>query len=215
MTANTTIADGTTVTGTLSKKVKLTIAANATVTLSGATINSTGSNDSSCPWAGLTCEGNATIILVGDNTVRGFYGGYPGIRVPLGATLTIEGDGFLFVCGGLYAAGIGAGSYDNTSSDFYGYGGNVVINGGTVTAYGGGRAAGIGSGYGTVSGNIVINGNARVYAYGGIRGAGIGTGHSGYCGSIVINGGWVSGVGGGWRCWHRQRTGRTLRLHLD
>ena len=56
-----TIKDGCTVTGTLGANVKISIAAGATVTLDGVTIN--GVNSEYCKWAGITCLGDATIIL--------------------------------------------------------------------------------------------------------------------------------------------------------
>jgi len=73
--------------------VKISIAAGATVTLSGVTIN--GTNSVSCWWAGLNCLGDATIILADGttNSVKGFYENYPGIHVPSGKTLTIQGTG--------------------------------------------------------------------------------------------------------------------------
>lgn len=44
-------------------------------------------------WAGLTCLGDATLILEDgtNNTVKGFHRWYPGIFVPEGKTLTIRG----------------------------------------------------------------------------------------------------------------------------
>ena len=75
VTSDTTVEDGYTVTGTLRDEVKviISIAAGATVTLDGVSIN--GENDGNYSWAGITCEGNATIILKDGsaNTVRGCY----------------------------------------------------------------------------------------------------------------------------------------------
>ena len=68
---STTILDGTTLTGTLSYNYKICIEEGATVTLSNVTISRPSS--SSCKWAGLTCLGDATLILEGDNLVKGFY----------------------------------------------------------------------------------------------------------------------------------------------
>ena len=59
-----------TITGTLGAKVKISIADGAAVTLRNADIN--GENWESCSWAGITCMGDATIILKGTNTVKGF-----------------------------------------------------------------------------------------------------------------------------------------------
>ena len=182
VTANRTIADGTTLTGTLGSNVKLTIAANATVTLSGATIN--GVNDSNYDWAGLTCLGNATIILEGNNTVKGFYLYYPGY-VPVGSTLTIKGSGSLNASSNGSAAGIGGGRQINC--------GNIVIESGTITATGGLGAAGIGGGYYAYVGNIDISGGT-ITSTG--DGAGIGCGVSGGVCNILISGGSVIATGG-------------------
>ena len=88
--ADTTLANGDVAYGTLSGNYKVSIADGATVVLSNAVIN--GVNDSACPWAGLTCLGDAQIALVGANTVTGFYSEYPGIFVPQGSVLTIMDD---------------------------------------------------------------------------------------------------------------------------
>ena len=61
---------------------KISIASGATVTLDGARID--GANFDSRKWAGLTCLGDATIVLKGQNNlVRGYYEDYPGIFVPV------------------------------------------------------------------------------------------------------------------------------------
>ncbi|MBQ4198506.1 MAG: leucine-rich repeat protein [Kiritimatiellae bacterium] len=154
VTANTTVADGKTLTGTLGANVKISIADGATVTLDGVAIN--GANDEDYSWAGITCEGGGTIILKGANTVKGFYENYPGIYVPEGKTLTIKGDGSLDASSNGYGAGIGGGY--NISC------GNIVIEGGTIVATGGYLATGIGSGAGGSCGTVTIGGT--VYADG-------------------------------------------------
>ena len=178
-------------------KTKISIAAGATVTLSDAAINVTGVDSESCKFAGITCLGDATIILDGENSVKGFYKDYPGIYVPLGSTLTIEGSGSLKAGGGGRAAGIGGGYNIDC--------GSIVINGGTITAEGGSNSAGIGGGdSGTYSpdrdvafGDITINGGT-VTANGGASGAGIGGGYGQYRtgGGIVVAGGAVNATGG-------------------
>ncbi|MBQ9480945.1 MAG: hypothetical protein IJU84_02125, partial [Clostridia bacterium] len=100
-----TAQDGETLTGTLGGNYKISIADGATVTLKDVTIN--GVKSSKCKWAGITCNGNATIILSGENTVTGFYEDYPGILVPANKTLTIQGDGALTASAG--QDGFGAG----------------------------------------------------------------------------------------------------------
>ena len=182
VTTDTIVPNGWTVTGTLGSNVKISIADGATVTLNGATIN--GVHDWSYQWAGLNCIGDATIILSGDNTVKGFHRNYPGIHVPSGKTLTIQGTGSLDASSNdIGAAGIGGGWSLSC--------GNIIINGGTITAIGG--DVGIGSGRnGSSCGAISINGGT-VTATGSNGGAGIGSGMgSSSCGAISISGGTVT-----------------------
>ena len=175
-----TAADGETLYGTLAGNYKISIAAGATVTLKDVTIDGSGN------YAGINCMGDATIILDGTNHVKGCSSDYPGIYVPRNKTLTILGTGSLTAIGNDHGAGIGG------SSDAYC--GNIVIEGGTITATGGLAAAGIGCGYG-YCGNITISGGT-VTATGGDEAAGIGCGSDGTCGSITISGGTVTATGG-------------------
>ena len=149
VTANYTAKNGETLTGTLDVEnhpVQISIADGATVTLDG--VNVSGKNSSSYRWAGITCLGDATIILTGANTVKGFHENYPGIHVPSGKTLTIQGSGSLTASSNGHGAGIGGG-YSIAC-------GNIAIEGGTITATGGAYAAGIGGGNGSACGNITI-----------------------------------------------------------
>ena len=212
VTVATTAENGDVLTGTLGERVKISIAADATVTLDGVTIS--GANDSGSPWAGLTCEGNAIIILKDgtENTVKGFYCNYPGIQAAHNTTgsgeeytLTIRGTGKLTAKSGgdnnnnSYGAGIGGGIGIDC--------GNIVIEGGEITAIGGYNATGIGTGSSnnnypsTCCGNITITGGT-VTATGGTNAAGIGS-STGYnkttpniCGNIRIEGGTVTATGG-------------------
>lgn len=210
-----TLQNGDAVTGLLdgksksSQRLQISIADGASVILKGVDIQ--GYNDNSFEWAGINCEGDATIILAdgSTNTVNGFYQDYPGIFIAEGKTLTIQGSGSLTATGGgaanTYGAGIG-GAQNNAC-------GNIVIEGGTVTATGGsntGRAAGIGSGKYGSCGDISISGTANVTATG-AGGAGIGGGYGdstkpSTCGDISISGtahvtatstGGSAGIGGG------------------
>ena len=181
---NYTVSDGETLTGTLASNVKIAIADGATVTLNNVTIN--GTNNDSYQWAGISCEGDATIILSGTNTVKGFYEDYPGIHVPTGKTLTIRGDGSLNAGSNGKGAGIGGGWTIPC--------GNIVIEDGTITATGEFRCAGIGGGT-NGCGNITISGGT-ITAQGGECGAGIGSGQSCECGYINITGGTVTAQGG-------------------
>ena len=188
LTADYEAKDGETLTGTLGGNYKITIADKATVTLDGVTIN--GTNDSEYSWAGLTCAGDATIILKEGttNTVKGFDENYPGILVPSGKTVTIQGDGSLT-----------ASSFDGGTDDSYGAGigggyqiacGNITIAGGTINATGGFYAAGIGGGQSSLCGDITITGGT-INATGGNGAAGIGSGYASVnktasCGNITI-----------------------------
>jgi hypothetical protein len=173
-----TAQNGETLTGTLGANVKISIADGATVILNGVSINANGGWTSG-NYAGITCEGNATIILSGTNNVKGVYKNYPGIYVPDGYTLTIEGTGSLNASSNGSGAGIGGGN---------GFAcGNITINGGNITATGGIGRAGIGSGT-EACGNITITGGT-ITATGGNAAAGIGGGNTGNCGNITITSG--------------------------
>ncbi len=76
----------------------------------------------------------------------------------------------------------------------------MTIYGGTVKAWGGVDAAGIGSGEQFTDdiidgGYLTVNGG-KVEAHGGEHGAGIGGGQDGHGGEVTINGGTVSAFGG-------------------
>ena len=192
--ANYTASDGETLTGTLGANVKISIAAGATVILNNVTIN--GTNGYDYKWAGITCLGDATIILSGTNTVKGFYEDYPGIYVPGSNTVTIKGSGSLTARSNGYGAGIGSGFGISC--------GNIEIQSGVITATGGSYAAGIGAGSGvgtgeSTCGTITISGGT-VTATGGEYAAGIGSGYAqtkpSTCGAISISGGTVSATAG-------------------
>ena len=194
--------DGDWLTGTLAGDYKISVADGATVTLSGITIN--GGSDWDTDWAGITCEGDATLVLADgtDNLVRPFLRSRAAISVPDGKTLTIQGSGSLTAdsrSNGGGTAGIGG----DTESHY----GNIVITGAAnVTAYAGCSSAGIGSGdtvpgSPVVCGDITISTTGTVTAYGGDNGAGIGGGPSAYsaasrCGNILITKGTIVATGG-------------------
>ena len=185
--------NGDVLTGTLAKNVKISIADGATVTLDGVTIN--GTHDLNYKWAGINCQGFATIILKDGttNTVKGFHDYYPGIYTPSDKTLTIKGEaagtGSLTASSNGFGAGIGGGYKID--------GGSIVIMSGNVTATGGQFAAGIGSGNGGGGGSIIIAGGT-VTAAGGLNAAGIGSGSTSTsnCEYIIIYGGTVTATGG-------------------
>ena len=163
-----TAINGDVLTGATSHAVA--VAAGAGITLSGATISD-----------GIVCEGSATITLVGTNNVTA-SDLKAGIQVGgSGTTLTIRGDGSLTATGGSqHCAGIGL----KNASENDVIGGDIVIEGGNITATGGGTsgwAAGIGTGVAIDNhtaqiGNITIKGGS-VTAVGGGDAAGIGTGY--------------------------------------
>ena len=190
LTGDYTANNGETLKGTLAKNVKVSIADGATVTLDGVSINASGTWTSG-NYAGINCAGNATIILSGTNTVKGFDDDYPGVYVPSGKTLTIDGTGSLNASTNGYGAGIGGDNY----GDYDGNCGNIIIKGGTITATGGNKGPGIGSGFSGMCDGITIEGGT-VIATGGQYGAGIGSGFSGTCGTITIKGGTVNATGG-------------------
>ena len=206
VTKNVTATDGTTIYGTLGKNVMISIADGATVTLAGVTINGNGIGDQQCDWAGITCEGDANIILKdgSTNTVTGFNWSCPGIYVPENKTLTIKGEtagtGKLTAssCKQGNGAGIGGGMFIDC--------GNIEIQGGFITAYGGDDAAGIGSANNSNCGSITISGGT-VNATSDNDGAGIGSGNTGTCTTITISGGTVvaksgdrgAGIGSGFQ----------------
>lgn len=207
--------DGDVLSGTLANNVKISIAAGAMVTLSGATIPGRNATDDNTQWAGITCLGDATIVLSDGsvNSVKGYHAYYPGIQAgPAGTTLTIrggtQGNGTLTATTGMSfivdqniggAAGIGGG-FNMTV-------GNIRIEGGNITANGD-TGAGIGCGQASegdaACGDITITGGT-INATGGISGlgggAGIGSGSGvaldGYatCGKITITGGTITAKG--------------------
>lgn len=190
------VKNGEVLTGTLANNVKISIADGATVMLKDVNINGSGTWTSGS-YAGITCEGDATITLEGTNAVKGFANGYPGIFVSSGKTLVINGTGELNASSngsydtGSGGAGIGGGNQMNC--------GNIEIQSGTVTATGNGNGAGIGGGQNANCGNITISGGT-VTATGGVRAAGIGGGRRGTgtseCGDIYISGGTITATGG-------------------
>ena len=190
-----TLNDGDHVNGTGGVNTQLKIADGATVTLSGVMNNSITISDD---IAGIECLGDATIVLYNEseNMLKGRWN-MPCIYIPLGKTLTIRGDGTLIADNsGNSGAGIGGGYYFSC--------GNIVIEGGNITAKGGSYAAGIGSGMEESCGNITIKGGT-ISANGSDNAAGIGSGYSGSCGNITILGGTITangddkaaGIGGG------------------
>ena len=187
LTEDYTFKDGDVLTGTLDGTktvIKLSVAPDAKVILSGAQILGEDQGIWVNKWAGLTCLGNATIILDGENTVRSFDRSFPCIQAgPDGSKLIITGDGKLTTDGRSLA---GIGSAENITC------GDIEIQGGDLTL----KDCGIGIGSGAYGscGNITITGGTITVQ--GIHRAGIGNAGSS-CGNITISGGIISTQGGG------------------
>ena len=200
--------NGEILTGTLGAAHKISIADGATVMLAGVTIDGKTLNSEDYweyNWAGLTCLGNANIVLNGENTVTSFCAESPCIQAgPEGTTLTISGSGKLTAKSNSLSAGIGGGILncgditisggDITASSRLGAGigsggegtcGAITINGGTVTASSN-EGACIGSGEEATCGAITITG-CTVTATNNNSGAAIGCGRNGHCGAITID----------------------------
>lgn len=205
LTADYIAKNGDILTGTLAGNYKISIKAGATVTLDNVTIN--GSNNNIYQWAGINPEGDATIILEGANTVKGFWRNYPGIHSAVGHTLTIKGTGSLNASSNGWGAGIGGGQGVSC--------GNIVIQSGTIVATGGIQGAGIGSGKdsgGSDCGDITISGGT-ITATGGNNAAGIGIAN-GTCGNIEITAGVtsVTATYGGVNSSIKVSTGKTIKF---
>ena len=129
-------------------------------------------------------------------------GGFAGIQVDSGSTLTIEpSGGTINAYGAFYVEG------DNSENSSYGYGAPAGVSQNQLA---GGAGIGGGAAWNTTTsasssytagtpGTIIINGG-NINAYGGHEGAGIGGGVNGAATStsITINGGNVNANGGRW-----------------
>ena len=195
LTQNYTFQDGDMLTGTLDGTktvIKLSVAPDAKVILSGAQILGEDQGIWVNKWAGLTCLGNATIILDGENTVRSFNRMYPCIQAgPDGSKLIITGDGKL-TTDGSSSAGIGSSNYTAC--------GDIEIQGGDLTLKD--SDVGIGSENSGSCGNITISGGT-ITAQGGEVGIGS-VGDESSCGDITITGGTItaqSDAGSGIGCY--------------
>lgn len=213
LTANYTAQDGDELRGTITSGKHLSIASGASVTLNGVTI----SEGVSSGYSGITCVGDATITLVGENNISTLSSYCCGIEAGgSGTTLNIGGEGSLNATGNSKGAGIGgkygkdcgainiSGGTINATGGYFAAGigssdnmscSSITISDGTIIATTGDSAAGIGSGHKGACGDIIISGG-NVSATGGYFGAGIGTGQDGICGSIIISGGTINATAG-------------------
>ena len=150
-------------------------------------------------------RGNLQITTDGGRTTNTLTieGGTTGAKVTLsnvnidapGAAVSVSGNVELVITGtNILRSGEDRAGLEKADDD-----GTLTIDGtGSLEAYGGDCAAGIGSSYNNNVRNIVINGGTITAECTGRDGAGIGGGHSGKAENIRINGGVVTATGGEW-----------------
>jgi len=186
--------NGDILTGYLAGFYKIEIADGATITLDNVYIRGPYDlNGSSYKWAGLTCLGDATIILKDDtdNSIEPFAVYYPNIYVPEGKTLTIQGEskgsGRLTLKNYFNAASIG-GFLNRDEEAPEKNSGNLVIKGGIIKTIDG-TIGGVAK---ANFGDITIEGGEIELENDG-QGVGIGAGYLSSCGNITITGGKITG----------------------
>ena len=145
----------------------------------------------------ITTDGSPT------NKTLTIEGGTTGAKVTLsnvninasGAAVSVSGNVELVITGtNILRSGEDRAGLEKADDD-----GTLTIDGtGSLEAYGGNEAAGIGSRANNNVRNIVINGGTITAECTGRDGAGIGGGHSGKAENIRINGGVVTATGGEW-----------------
>ena len=150
-------------------------------------------------------KGNLQITTDGGRTTNTLTieGGTTGAKVTLsnvnidapGAAVSVSGNVELVITGtNILRSGEDRAGLEKADDD-----GTLTIDGtGSLEAYGGNEAAGIGSRANNNVRNIVINGGTITAECTGRDGAGIGGGHSGKAENIRINGGVVTATGGEW-----------------
>jgi len=149
---------------------------NLSITTDGSTTTNT-----------LTIEGGTTGAKVTLSNVK--------IETTSNAAVSVSGNVELVITGtNILRSGENRAGLEKADDD-----GTLTIDGtGSLEAYGGDCAAGIGSSYNNNVRNIVINGGTITAECTGRDGAGIGGGHSGKAENIRINGGVVTATGGEW-----------------
>ena len=137
---------------------------------------------------------NTLTIQGGDSTAAKVTLSNVNIDAP-GAAVSVSGNVELVITGtNILRSGENRAGLEKADDD-----GTLTIDGtGSLEAYGGDCAAGIGSSYNNNVRNIVINGGTITAECTGRDGAGIGGGHSGKAENIRINGGVVTATGGEW-----------------
>ena len=215
---NITIEGGIATTNTITVNASL----GAVITLKNVNISTTGT----APLDITSSAGAVTVDLAGANTLQSNTIGFAGLQKANGGRaeaglLTIQsttGTGTLFAKGAGATNTNGAGIGGFARDPLYGDGSYVTITGGTITANGGYRNAGIGGSHITISGgNVTATGGSQaagiggvfwgagndititggiVNATGGSSAAGIGGGFAGNANNITITGGTVTATGG-------------------
>ena len=137
---------------------------------------------------------NTLTILGGDSTAAKVTLSNVNINTS-GAAVSVSGNVELYITGtNILRSGWERAGLEKADDD-----GTLTIDGtGSLEAYGGNEAAGIGSSVNNNVRNIVINGGTITAECTGDNGAGIGGGHSGKAENIRINGGVVTATGGKW-----------------
>ena len=149
---------------------------NLSITTNGSPTNNT-----------ITIEGGTTGAKVTLSNVK--------IKTTSDAAVSVSGNVELVITGtNTLRSGTDRAGLEKADDD-----GTLTIDGtGSLEAYGGNEAAGIGSRANNNVRNIVINGGTITAECTGRDGAGIGGGHSGKAENIRINGGVVTATGGEW-----------------
>ena len=197
-------------TGTLAKGNKITVSADANITLKNVYTTYTAFTINGSSTVNMNLEGSNNIFAYNQESSSLKKYGNDGILINSGSTLNISGVGTLN-CKTMKNSGIrvAAGGTLNinggtvvTSSTYregsgirVEEGAKLNINDGNVTANGGDYSAGIGGGQGESTGTNNIKGGT-VTATGGSSGAGIGSGEQGKNATITITGGTVTAKGG-------------------
>jgi hypothetical protein len=172
--------------------------AAGTINIEGGTISATGGSEAAGIGGGS--NGNCGTVNILGGTIKSAQGGPMAAGIGggrnhngggIGGKITIS-DGIIESAAGGTGANGGAG----IGGGLGGNGGEIAINGGTITATGASGAAGIGGGYAVAADNITITAG-DITATGGNSAAGIGGGYLGDGGTIKISGGTIRSAQGG------------------
>ena len=172
--------------GTQPKDLQITVEADAEVTLENVVLQPSALGNA------ITCNGDASITLVGNNNLTAKSNGYietygSGIYVKSG-TLTIDGEGSLIISRE-YASdysGVGAGIGAGNGANILIENGDISIS--NVPTGGSSSGAGIGSLYEGSCGDITIKGGTISIGQPSWYSACIGSAQHGSCGNITISG---------------------------